>query len=73
MDNENIDLNIYDEEIVYPNCTVQLLRNSQTGEELVGWWINEEGVKNESLVACINHPGECCRWCCCDGVYDGSR
>lgn len=32
----------YDTEEVYENCTVQVLRNSQTGEESVGWWENAE-------------------------------
>lgn len=35
-------IGIYDIEEVYPNCTVQILRNSVTGEESVGWWENEE-------------------------------
>lgn len=47
MDSEDgkvvsVETNIYDEVIEYPNCTVQILRNSATGEESVGWWINEE-------------------------------
>ena len=24
----------------YKNCTVQILRNSETGEESIGWWEN---------------------------------
>lgn len=35
--------NIYDEEEIHENCTVQILRNSLTGEESVGWWENEVG------------------------------
>ena len=31
---------IYDEEVIYPDCTVQIWRNSVTGEESVGWWKN---------------------------------
>lgn len=31
---------IFDEEEIYPNCTVQILRNSVTGEVSVGWWPN---------------------------------
>lgn len=31
---------LYDEEEIYPNCTVQVLRNSVTGEVSVGWWPN---------------------------------
>jgi hypothetical protein len=32
---------IYDIEEIHPNCTVQIWRNSQTGEESIGWWPNE--------------------------------
>ena len=32
---------VYDEEEIHPNCTVQILRNSETGEESVGWWDND--------------------------------
>ena len=35
-------LNIFDEVEVHDNCTVQILRNSATGEESVGWWDNDE-------------------------------
>lgn len=35
-----IDINLYDVEEIYPNCTVQVLRNTVTGEISVGWWIN---------------------------------
>lgn len=31
---------IYDEERIYPNCTVQVWRNSVTGEESWGWFEN---------------------------------
>lgn len=33
--------NLYDVEEIHENCTVQILRNSLTGEESVGWWENE--------------------------------
>ena len=33
--------NLYDEEEIHENCTVQILRNSVTGEESIGWWENE--------------------------------
>lgn len=36
------DMDIYDEEEIYPNCTVQVLRNSVTGKISVGWWRNED-------------------------------
>ena len=32
---------IYDQEEIHRNCTVQILRNSVTGETSIGWW--EEG------------------------------
>ena len=33
--------NIFDQEEIHENCTVQLLKNSITGEVSVGWWDNE--------------------------------
>lgn len=38
----HIETNIFDIEEIYPNCTVQVLRNSVTGEVSVGWWKNGE-------------------------------
>lgn len=35
-------IGIFDEEEIHPNCTVQILKNSITGEISVGWWENEE-------------------------------
>jgi ssDNA-binding Zn-finger/Zn-ribbon topoisomerase 1 len=35
-----IETNIYDKEEIYPNCTVQVLTNTVTGEVSVGWWKN---------------------------------
>ena len=32
--------NIYDVEEIHENCTVQILKNSVTGETSVGWWEN---------------------------------
>lgn len=34
--------NIFDSEETIPNCTVQILRNSVTGEVSVGWYRNLE-------------------------------
>ena len=31
---------IYDKEETYPDCTVQVLTNTATGETSVGWWNN---------------------------------
>ena len=30
----------FEEEELYPNCTVQILRHKRTGELSVGWWRN---------------------------------
>ena len=35
-----IETNIYDKEETYPNCTVQVLTNTVTGDVSVGWWEN---------------------------------
>lgn len=45
-DINEIETNIFDEVEIYPNCTVQLLRNSVTGEESVGWWVNESATED---------------------------
>lgn len=41
INNTVVKTDIYDIEEVHPNCTVQVWRNSQTGEESIGWWENE--------------------------------
>lgn len=38
---QRIAMNIFDEEEIHHNCTVQILRNSVTGEYSVGWWEND--------------------------------
>jgi hypothetical protein len=38
---EIIVTNFYDEEEIHRNCTVQIWRNSKTGEVSIGWWENE--------------------------------
>ena len=40
--NDPPETNLYDEEETHENCTVQILRNSITGETSVGWWENKE-------------------------------
>lgn len=40
MNIENMEINVYDEEEIYPDCTVQVLKNSVTGKISVGWWKN---------------------------------
>lgn len=37
-----IETNVYDIEEVHHNCTVQILRNSTTGEQSIGWWPEEQ-------------------------------
>ena len=37
-----VDIGLYDIEEIHPNCTVQILKNSITGQISVGWWENEE-------------------------------
>ena len=32
---------LFDREDVYPDCTVQVLTNTVTGETSVGWWVNK--------------------------------
>ena len=39
----SVEPNIYDQEEIHENCTVQILKNSMTGACSVGWWENEEG------------------------------
>ena len=37
----DVSMAIFDEEEIHENCTVQVLRNSVTGEISVGWWEND--------------------------------
>ena len=40
--------NMFDEEEIIHNCTVQILRNSMTGEVSIGWWPEDnppEGIE----------------------------
>ena len=45
MSDENdilsVETNVFDQEEIYPNCTVQVLTNTVTGEVSVGWWRND--------------------------------
>lgn len=38
---EKVETNIFDECEVHTNCTVEIFRNSVTGEVSVGWWDND--------------------------------
>ena len=44
---EEWETNLYDVVEEHPNCTVQILRNSVTGEESVGWWENDGGINGD--------------------------
>lgn len=35
-----VNIEIYDEEEIHENCTVQVWRNSHTGATSIGWWKN---------------------------------
>lgn len=39
--NVDVDMNIYDQEEIYENCTVQIWSNSKTGKVSIGWWRND--------------------------------
>lgn len=36
------EVNFFDKEEIFTNCTVQVLTNTITGEVSVGWWKNKE-------------------------------
>ena len=39
---QTVETNLFDQEERHTNCTVQILKNSVTGEVSVGWWENED-------------------------------
>ena len=41
-----VEYNIFDEEETYDDCTVQILRNTTTGETSIGWWRNDNKPYN---------------------------
>lgn len=41
MKQEKVETNIFDEVEIHNNCTVQILKNTETGEVSIGWWDNE--------------------------------
>ena len=57
---QSIETNLFDIEEVYPNCTVQVLTNSVTGEVSVGWFENPSGTWEESNTY---HGFVCCSVC----------
>ena len=45
--NEVVVTNLYDEEEVHTNCTVQIWKNTTTGEVSIGWWENNNQEEKE--------------------------
>lgn len=45
--NTSVQPNIFDDEETIPNCTVQILRNSITGEVSVGWFRNTPNEEDD--------------------------
>lgn len=46
-DNEQIiAVNVFDECEIHENCTVEIWKNSTTGEISIGWYENKEGEPN---------------------------
>ena len=40
-----METNLFDKEEIYPDCTVQVLTNTVTGEQSVGWWVKKRKTK----------------------------
>ena len=38
----DLQFNLFDEREVHTNCTVEIWRNSVTGETSIGWWDNNK-------------------------------
>lgn len=36
-----VESNLFDEREIHTNCTVEIFRNSVTGEISIGWWDND--------------------------------
>lgn len=45
--NYQVETNIFDKEEIFPNCTVQVLTNTVTGEVSIGWWENDPTESEE--------------------------
>lgn len=43
-----IESNLFDKEEIYPDCTVQVLTNTLTGETSVGWRENDNPPREAS-------------------------
>ena len=40
---DSVIVSIYDQEEIYQGCTVQVLKNSITGDESIGFWPPDQG------------------------------
>ena len=47
---DEVEVNIFDEEEVHTNCTVVIWRNSVTGDESFGWFI-ERGKNDDRRIS----------------------
>ena len=45
LPNYKINIDLFDEEQIFDNCTVQLLHNSITDDYSIGWWENGKKVE----------------------------
>lgn len=52
------EVNIYDKEELHTDCTVQILRNSITGQWSFGWWPNKEPKHGRWMSAEADPPKE---------------
>lgn len=44
---DSVDMRIFNVEEIHENCTVQIWRNTVTGEQSFGWWPSEMEVREE--------------------------
>lgn len=44
---QTLNTNLYDTEEIHRNCTVQVLKNTVTGEISVGWWEDADKVQED--------------------------
>lgn len=42
------EFNMFDDEEIHRDCTVQIWKNTITGETSVGWWRNDKGGTDDS-------------------------
>lgn len=75
----SLETNMYDYVEIFPNCTVEILQNSVTGEKSIGWYENKNDWNTSDILplpyeplilACVNGG---IRWVaigyCVDGIF----